>query len=334
MKTPTQVLADSLGLSRVTIWKALNNRPGVSPETRQRVLAAAAKQADSSESHETDLPKHARRVTLLVSRADSSFFWMRIIDQIVADLSRLRIALEYVSLDTGFPLEGLSSMLSAGKTDGVLVMNIYDRAVLSALEGIDTPKVFYDTLPGLTAQTLKGDLLLLDGEGSVEAITRELLQRGCRRIGFVGDIQYARTNLLRYRGFVEALKSAGLAPEEAICLTAAQNGELDTACVRDFLEGIPSLPDAFVCVSDYVAFMLVNLLSGAHASVPDDLFVSGYDDASEFMLDKYAVTTVHVQNKQVGRRMVHQLLYRMENPNADFEEIFILPQVIHRTANP
>ena len=58
-----------------------------------------------------------------------------------------------------------------------------------------------------------------------------------------------------------------------------------------------------------------------------------YQDSREFLLERRGVSTVRVQNAQLGRRMVSQLLYRMENPAADFEEIQVIPRVILRGAN-
>jgi len=42
---------------------------------------------------------------------------------------------------------------------------------------------------------------------------------------------------------------------------------------------------------------------------------------------------VHVQNSILGKRMVNQLLFRIENPEADFEEITVMPKIVFRTAN-
>ena len=36
-----EALADALGVSRITVWKALNNRPGISDKLRQQVLDKA-----------------------------------------------------------------------------------------------------------------------------------------------------------------------------------------------------------------------------------------------------------------------------------------------------
>ena len=89
-------------------------------------------------------------------------------------------------------------------------------------------------------------------------------------------------------------------------------------------------PDAFVCVSDFVAFVTLSLLADRGYRVPEDVRLTGYDDSQDFMLDNHKISTVHVQNGLLGKRMVHQLLYRIDNPTADFEEIFIYPKVLNK----
>ena len=48
-KIPVQQLADALHLSRVTVWKVLNDRPGVAPDTVQRVREAVERLAQAME---------------------------------------------------------------------------------------------------------------------------------------------------------------------------------------------------------------------------------------------------------------------------------------------
>ena len=37
LKSTMQDLADAVGVSRITVWKALNDREGVSPRTKKRI---------------------------------------------------------------------------------------------------------------------------------------------------------------------------------------------------------------------------------------------------------------------------------------------------------
>ena len=42
LKSTMQDLADAVGVSRITVWKALNDREGVSPRTKNKIKQKAA----------------------------------------------------------------------------------------------------------------------------------------------------------------------------------------------------------------------------------------------------------------------------------------------------
>lgn len=336
-KIPVQQLADALHLSRVTVWKVLNDRPGVASDTAKRIREAVEHlQSAPGDPQELfpDLRPPAKSVTLLTSRADTVPFWMQIMDQIAADLSRRHIRLNYLPADALHLSSGeLVSRIRREETDGILVINIYDQPLISALTSVPLPKVYFDAIPGLGATDLQGDLLLLEGRNSVRALVRDLVQRGCRRIGFIGDIRHARTNLLRWEGFRDGMNDAGLPVEPGVCLTRNIDSGDCRKSIAAFLDSMTVKPDGFVCVNDFVAFNTLNLLEERGFRVPSDVILSGYDDSREFLLECRGVSTVRVQNAQLGRRMVSQLMYRMENPSADFEEVQIFSQILLRGTN-
>jgi len=332
-KTMLQQIADSLSLSRVTVWKVLNNRPGVAPETAQRVLEAVRKAQQGSSpgsSGTVSLDPEIKSITLVATRANTAAFWTQIVDQIASDLLLHKIRFNYIPLDAlQIPLSEISDILSPNKTDGIMVLNVYDEKIISTLSRINLPKVFFDTIPGYTANDLNGDLVLLDGERTVESITNDLINnKGCRRIGFIGNIHYAQTNAMRWKGFVNAMEKNGLSLDSRFSLTKIYSYRYD---ISSFLNGLDEMPDAFVCVNDYVAFLVLNILNEHRLYGSEKPILTGYDDTKDFLLDRYGITTVHVQNNILGKRMVNQLLFRIENPEADFEEIVIIPKVVFRT---
>ena len=54
LKSTMQDLADAVGVSRITVWKALNDREGVSPRTKKRIQQKAAEMGltDTERRHE------------------------------------------------------------------------------------------------------------------------------------------------------------------------------------------------------------------------------------------------------------------------------------------
>lgn len=322
-----QQLADSLGLSRVTVWKVLNHRPGVSPETSQRVWEAVNPGADK-DTGTLVYTAPQKNVALVSSRTDTSTFWTRIVDQVASILNQHKIRMSY------YPLEAMEitdseliSELNVHKPDGLLVINNYDIKTLNMLSRLDVPSVYFDAAPGCSAGKLNGDLVLLEGKRTISAITSHLINRGFTKIGFIGDAEYAITYNMRFEGFKEAMRQSGMTVNFQHCLTAMEDRDDYRKSIELFLSKLVSMPEVFICANDYTAFLVNNLLP-FYSTTPTIL--TGYDDSNEFMLDHYGITTVGVQNSMIGKCLVRQLLFRMENPDADPEEISIFPKIIYR----
>lgn len=332
-KIKMQLLADSLGVSRVTVWKVINNRSGVSNKTQALVRDALKKfqQSDSpAASQNSSLFKEVKSISLIASRMDTSVFWIRIVDQIVNEANKRGIRLNYIPIDImNLSSIQLNTMLSPEQTDGVIIINLYSKKLISLLCEINIAKVFLDTIPEHDVSDLQGDLILLEGENTMKKITQNMVDKGCRKVGFIGDIFYAKTNEMRYNGFKQAMAKNNLPISPEYCLTAPMDTESYLREIGAFLDNLEVLPDAFVCVSDYVAFLTHNLLV-ERLDTEQIPRLSGYDNSKEFLLDHYGITTVNVQNAMLGKRLIMQALYRIENPNADFEEVLITPQILFR----
>lgn len=331
-KIVMQLLADSLGLSRVTVWKVLNQKPGVAPATVKRVLDAVEElQEDETEERLPTEKLSSGSIALIASRADTSPFWMTIVEKIVSELNQNNLSLEYLPIHAMKLTDQQLSMLVSDKTiTGAIVLNIYDTDTISTLRQIRLPKVFYDTVPGMTCEDLQADLLLLEGTSTLQKITDRLIQKGCRKIGFIGDIFYAKTNWLRWEGFTASMRKNHLTVDPNLCFTNMPDKIDYMEGIQAFLQQLKEFPEAFVCANDHIAFTVMRLLSNHKISVPQDLLLTGYDDQKEYMLEQNQVTTVKVRKGLLGKRMVHQLLYRLQNPQADFEEIQISPQILDR----
>ena len=132
MSKPTmQDIADALSVSRITVWKALSNRPGVSDSMRAQIHQKATEMGyfhtpsqDTTATVSAQLPPHTRTVAVAVCRPESSLFWMQIIHQIAKDLSEHNVNLMYTYLPTNYKAGYvLPEPLTNGTVDGVIVLN-------------------------------------------------------------------------------------------------------------------------------------------------------------------------------------------------------------------
>ena len=193
-KITMQDIADALGVSRITVWKALNNRPGISDKLRQQVLDKAEETGYLQAERVSSRPKTQHTFSVVVSRPESSTFWMQIIHHVAKELALGSINMMYTYMPTSYrPGYELPSSLDADAVDGFIVLNVYDQGLLDKLTQSPLPKVFLDTIPALPPSRLHGDLLIIEGRSRVREITSRLLARGFLRPGFFGEVESGQT---------------------------------------------------------------------------------------------------------------------------------------------
>lgn len=337
-KNTMQSLADALGVSRITVWKALNHKEGVSETLRQKIIEKAA-ECGYRMPHTQPAPpvstpplKVQRSVSVVVSRPESSTFWMQIIHQIAKELSRLGINMMYTYLPSHW-YEGfqLPASLTAGGVSGMIVLNIYDPAMLRALAALSLPKVFLDTVPLLGADQLNGDLVMLEGRCLVRQITNRLIESGRTRLGFIGDVHYAQTNTDRYQGFLDALREHNITLDETVCHTSPLPLHLHTEEIESFLRGLTYFPDAFVCASDFIASYVASFFDQPAYADQKRVVLTGFDNSSEYPSTAGKITSVDVQTSTLGKRLAQKIAFRLRYPDASFECSYITSKIIYRS---
>lgn len=332
MPKPTmQDIADALNTSRITVWKALNNRPGVSEALRRQIQQKAQElgygKAGAPAAGPAAAP--ARTVAVVVSRPESSLFWMQIVHRLARELTLHGWNLMYTYLPAyGEESYALPAALTDGSVAGIIVLNIYSEPLLRLLAALPLPKVFLDTVPGLGQPDLHGDLLLLEGRGALRQITGRLLDAGHTKLSFIGDAGYARTNADRYQGFLDAHAACGLPVDESLCLTGPFGLHTHYEEISRFLDSLAEPPGAFVCASDYIAHFIQQYYDerGIARTAP----LTGFDNNTEYSNVANRITTVDVQTPTIGARLAYRILFRLAYPESACEVSYVCTRVIER----
>ena len=68
--------------------------------------------------------------------------------------------------------------------------------------------------------------------------------------------------------------------------------------VYEYLDHIAASSDAIVCVNDHIASLVLAYCQEHNIRVPDDLYVSGFDDNHEFN-NRITLTSVHVNTEHI-----------------------------------
>lgn len=339
-KVTIQDVAKELKLSRNTVAKALNNSDTVSYETRYIVIEKAYEMGYSKLSpvvlNEFKLRNKIddTKTIVVLTRREISVFWNSIIMGISDELNKYGCKLQFNFISEQDEKNLVLPLDLQAEVSGIIILSVFTIDYIDEIMKQNIPVVFLDAPSNLDSIAHYGDIVICEGQSSVKQITTNLIKQGYMRIGFIGDITYCKTINDRYQGYLDALQSEGYTIDESIIATYhAPTKFYKTDEVDKALSGFSTLPEAIVCANDDIALDVIRCLRGRGLSVPQDIAVTGYDNVEGMSQVEPFLTTVRVGNQRLGRRLVQQLMWRIQNPTFPKEVIFIGVEVIFRQSS-
>ena len=91
-----------------------------------------------------------------------------------------------------------------------------------------------------------------------------------------------------------------------------------------------SLPEVFLCANDFVAMDALRVLREMGKTVPDDIWLCGFDDSPESRMMTPPLTTIHIHTQIMTFSAVHLLMSRIKEPNLDYRAIHTQTELIWR----
>ncbi len=121
----------------------------------------------------------------------------------------------------------------------------------------------------------------------------------------------------RYEAYLEAMKKAGLSVEENMVMEGQFSRKVAYNCVYGYLiDKTKTLPDAFLCANDEMAFGCIDALNDLNYSVPRDVSVVGFDDLDAASFTP-ALTTVGYSIRDFARMAVEEAVRLLGKPHTD-----------------
>lgn len=321
-KVTMQMIADSLQITKVSVSKALSNRPGVSNELRAKVQDRAremgyVRKPRSGESAIKHLGFLEPRKYFLESGDFFTQVYYHLLQLCTSGKIRLHLAVlteEDVSNNHSLPFP-----FDQQSVDGLFVGGEVRPNYLEALNKHQIPTVAI----GFYEQHNAVDAVIVDDYYNSNQITNALIEMGHREIGFLGDRKDTHSSLDRYYGYLKALDENGLCfdPEWHIS-DVDEHGRLNT----DYQ--LPEkLPSAFVCHSDFAAYHLRLKLEKRGLSVPEDVTLGTFDN-SERAVSAGAAVRLDVTGARFAEKALERMAWRVMHPQAEHQRIVLTAPLI------
>ncbi|MGI1663365.1 LacI family DNA-binding transcriptional regulator [Palleronia sp. KMU-117] len=163
-----------------------------------------------------------------------------------------------------------------------------------------------------------------DAQG-IRVMLRHLHDHGHRRIAHIAGPQSLSTGLLRLNTFEQTARELGLdLPREATVLAARFDEEEGRRCTDHLLRQNWKFT-AILCANDRLALGALDMLNKRGIACPGDVSVTGFNDLPFLDLVPPGLTTIRVQQFDVGRLAAELLMKMMNDPKAPIPTTTILP---------
>ena len=301
-------LAKYCGVSIATVSYALNDSPEVSQETKERIRKAAIE----LNYYPSNLAKGLKQqktncIGILITGFEGTAHSL-----ILSGLANsFRNSGKYQMLVTIADKD--VSLVRTKMVDLAIVMDsrINDEELISLSRIV--PIVTFD-------KNVTGDNIyptFITNIESIYELTSRLIENGSKRIAYLLGSSQSNHNLLRFKGYVKALKDHNKELDNSIVYDA--NSFTKQAGYNTILKALQDedgiLPfDAIVAGNDELAIGAINALKEFGYDVPKDVKVTGFDNILEGNLMKPTLTTVDVNWTVYGEKMGEFAFKVLEDP--------------------
>ena len=290
-------IAKELGISPSAVSRAVNNRAGVSEETRRNVMALLRKY-----NFRTNYPQQRKpKIAVVSQRTQISQYIAAVTGGIRDYVSENGLTLCSIFHQSRNENESLLSILRDQQCSGAILLNADDfQPEFDELGSSGLPVMLVD----LSTRHSNIGFIDNDSYSGSRAAARHLLSLGHRAIGYLAGKE-SLNHLQRFRGYCDAMHEAGLEiPDHWI--QDRDPDELKTdihhgaGMLSRLLDAAPELT-AVMAANDNFALGALHAAQERGIRIPDDLSIVGFDDYSFSAFLNPPLTTVLHPAEEAGR---------------------------------
>lgn len=347
-KVTIQNIADALGVSRNTVSKAINNTGTLADSTKEKVINKAIEMGYKQFAY-ANVSYHTKSSPITISAKNRKIalfttcflgnlhFSSSMLDKFYLEMSQLGYSLTMHMIHANeISKMQLPASFHKEDTAAIICFEMFDPAYSKMICSLDIPVLFVDSpVNGLTGP-LKADRLYMDNTTSIFAFINEMVSRNKTRIGFVGECLHCQSFFERYTAYRNAMYMLGLPCLDKYCIVENKkqpeppSADDYRAYLLEHFQKLDTLPDVFICANDFVAIDVLNVFQILNISVPEDVYLCGFDDSPEAKVLTPSLTTVHIHSHIMGVTAMRLLLSRIKEPSLNYRSVYTETSLIFR----
>lgn len=330
------LIAREAKVSIATVSRVLNKTQTVTEDKKKRVLAAC-KKYDYKPSHiaRAIRTRRTRNIALVIHSLSIFTKNVELIDSIEEKLESYGYCLNIFNTRLNIEKQDdIVNIIDERVIDGVILQGSgftskeIDREIIEQLNERKIPSFFIEKYIADTGMPFA----VIDGKKGGELAAGHLFDMGHKNIGIITyPLKYTILND-RVRGFVKALKKAGIEPELMWELEVSGHNISDNEVSIEKRAGDikESKISAIFCTTDILAISLINVLRSNNIKVPGDISVIGFDNHPLLEAIPSKLTTINNDLKLLGEIAADNLVSRIEKGRFLKTSTVIEPELIKR----
>ncbi|MGO4886730.1 LacI family DNA-binding transcriptional regulator [Anaerobacillus sp. MEB173] len=321
-------VAKHAGVSRATASLIVRGSPNIADTTREKVLASMRELGYVYDRVAANMRSQtSSTVGLIITDIANPFFSELLIGVHHALEKAGYIVFLGTTFDSDTKQERLLSTMLEHRVGGVILCPVSDssKETVERIKNLDIPIV---TAVRELAM-INCDYVGIDYNAGSEMAVTHLIEKGHRRIAFLGGSAGSSAWKERRQGYVSALEKAGLDVDESLIFESSvtREGGLERA---QHVVDHPNPPTAIFCFNDFVANGVMQGLRAAGINPGEEMAVVGFDNIPEASLFNPPLTTISSFPRKIGEEAANLLHHRIKDNEREQNRIIIQPELVVR----
>ncbi|MBW5445548.1 LacI family DNA-binding transcriptional regulator [Cohnella sp. CFH 77786] len=325
MKPTIYDIARIAEVSTATVSKVLNNNGRISEKTRKRILKIMEDlQYQPNVLASAMKGKFTYQIALLIPDIDNPIY-AQYLKHIEERGQGFGFSIVMCSTDNNPEKEARHvSLMLQKRVDGFIIASKFkNEELLNKLLKDKVPVVLFAyEKPELLIDSVTADDFL----GGIAA-TDHLVSLGHRRIAMIAEDSYSGKE--RLRGYMTALRSAGIEPDESLVIYSGAGLE-DAEETGGRLLDVKERPSAIFGCNDIMAVGAVRAARKRGLAVPDELSVIGFDNTALCTVSHPELTSISMPVSDLGQKVMEVIVDKIEGKDKIKQRIRLFPELVVR----
>jgi len=333
MKLKSKDIAKMLGVSPATVSLVLNNKPGISEDTRNRIIQILQENDyDTSNLSNNSLDLN-KTIQFIVYKkhgkvvSDTPFF-SELIESItrMARFEGFHLTITYIDEKVD-NISSILNMIEQSSASGLLILatEMYTKD-LTPFHKLNIPILLLDSQ--FDNQDIN-TVCINNSDGIYKAV-EYLTDLGHTEIGYLHSNVWIYNFEERRLRFIQHMTDRKLRLPDNYLFHLEPTIEGSYRDMKALLTTRKDIPHALFADNDIIAFGAMRALKEAGFSIPNDVSIIGFDDTPFCELLDPKLTTIRVFKQQMGSIAVNRLIQCIQTPNTCVQKTYIGTQLVKR----